>query len=512
MTLEKKTKVWLAALLAAGLAGIVCAALFFLPGAERNGGEADIFLNTDSVAVSGSGVSVSGTTVTIKEAGDYRISGTLEDGQIRVEAGDKDEVRLHLGGVVLANEKDDAIHIKEAGSVRIRLDEGAENEVRSGQKPDGSVSGNGDEASGAAVFSKENLVLEGGGSLTVYGYINGGIKSKKDLQIMSGNYQIESTGDALHSNENLLIADGTFSLASGDDGMHADRQLTVKAGNIDITKSYEGIEGNEVYVEGGEIQIVSSDDGINAYGGQNEGRGGFGGSQKTTETKPKLVISGGVISVDASGDGLDSNGDLSIEGGTIRIDGPSDGGNGALDSGTENGGSLLVSGGSVIAVGSSGMAETFQEESKQCSFRYNHSEAVAAGTVITVQNEAGDVLFSHTAKREFSSVVFSSPDLKQGEKYTLLLGEEKVEIELSSMSVSAGAEGHAFGGRRPDGGEPPREKPDGEMPRGEKPEGEGGKARNYAIGGGGRLTKNTIPYKMILLYHKKDTWKFEKVI
>ncbi len=496
--MEKKTKGWLAALLAAGLAGVVCAAAFFLPGTERTGGEADILLNSDSAAVSGSGVSVSGTTVTIKEAGDYRISGTLEDGQIRVEAGGKDEVRLHLDGVAVANEKEDAIHIKEAGSVRIRLAEGTENEVRSGQKPDGSASGNGDEASGAAVFSKENLILEGGGSLTVYGYINGGIKSKKDLQIMSGNYQVESTGDALHSNEDLLIADGTFSLASGDDGMHADRQLTVKAGNIDITKSYEGLEGNEVYVEGGEIQ--------------NEGRGGFGGSQKTTETKPKLVISGGVISVDASGDGLDSNGDLSIEGGTIRIDGPSDGGNGALDSGTENGGSLLVSGGSVIAVGSSGMAETFQEESKQCSFRYNHSEAVAAGTVITVQNEVGDVLFSHTAKREFSSVVFSSPDLKQGEKYTLLLGEEKVEIELSSMSVSAGAEGHAFGGRRPDGGEPPREKPDGEMPRGEKPEGEGGKARNYAIGGGGRLTKNTIPYKMILLYHKKDTWKFEKVI
>ncbi len=159
--MEKKTKGWLAALLAAGLAGVVCAAAFFLPGTERTGGEADILLNSDSAAVSGSGVSVSGTTVTIKEAGDYRISGTLEDGQIRVEAGDKDEVRLHLDGVAVANEKEDAIHIKEAGSVRICLAEGTENEVRSGQKPDGSASGNGDEASGAAVFSKENLILAG---------------------------------------------------------------------------------------------------------------------------------------------------------------------------------------------------------------------------------------------------------------------------------------------------------------------------------------------------------------
>lgn len=168
------------------------------------------------------------------------------------------------------------------------------------------------------------------------------------------------------------------------------------------------------------------------------GAEGVASGEAEDSSTPMLRITGGRLHVNAEGDGLDSNGDLVIEGGEIIVDGPSRSGNGALDSGSESGGGCRVDGGTVLAIGASGMAESFDSASAQPSFRHDLGETLPAGSEIAVLDARGNVLASHTAAKSFSSVVFSSPELALGETYTLVAGEQSVEITMDSTSVGSG--------------------------------------------------------------------------
>ena len=284
-----------------------------------------------------------------------------------------------------------------------------------------------------------------------------GLKASTLLTISGGKISIDAADDALHSDGEVSITGGMLTLSTGDDGIHADDSLGISSGLIVIERSYEGLEANQILISGGEIDLNADDDGLNANGGQSfmgrgfRGHGGFGGRdgfggdwsdapQTQIESEPLLTlrITGGALHINAEGDGLDSNGDLIVEGGEIVVDGPSRSGNGALDSGSESGGICLVHGGTVLAIGSSGMAETFDEGSEQYSFCYNFSDALAAGSGISVADADGNVLFAHTAAKSFSSVVFSSPDLVPGESYMLTAGDQTAEILLDAVSTQSG--------------------------------------------------------------------------
>lgn len=325
-----------------------------------------------------------------------------------------------------------------------------------------------EEVSGGALRAKADMTITGEGTLTIAGYINNGIQTSKNLTIESGtitvtaankglkgnesititggSFVIEAEDDALHSDGNITISGGTFTISSGDDGIHADAEVLIEDGTIVIEKSYEGIEGNQITVSGGTIDITASDDGFNAYGGSGND---IGGTAKTTEETPNLIFNGGTVHVNAGGDGIDSNGNIIVNGGLIQIDGPVSNGESAIDVGTENGGTCVVNGGTVIAIGSSGMAETFGSDSTQCSFLYNFETSFDAGTEITILDSKGNTLYTYTAEKSFSSVVFSSADLTDGETYTLQAGEESVEITCSGVSTSAGTS--SMGGMSMDG-------------------------------------------------------------
>lgn len=264
-----------------------------------------------------------------------------------------------------------------------------------------------------------------------------GIKSGTQLTISGGNFSVDSRDDAFHTNGSMVIKNGSFTVATGDDGFHADIELTIEDGEILISNSYEGVEANKILIAGGTLDITAADDGINANGGQP----GFGwGLFRDNDTQmPELRFTGGDVVVYADGDGLDSNGDLIVDGGTIIVNGPDRSGNGALDVGTEIGGKCLVNGGTVLAIGSAGMAETFDEESGQYSFQYSFNSTYRAGDVITISDAGGNVLYQHTAVKSGSSVVFSSPELKERETYILQAGENRAEITLNSVSTSNGA-------------------------------------------------------------------------
>ena len=261
-----------------------------------------------------------------------------------------------------------------------------------------------------------------------------GLKSGGDLTVTGGSITVTSADDCVHANGSITVSGGTLLLASGDDGLHADDTVTLLGGEVTVSQAYEGIEGRFIEIGGGVIAVTATDDGLNASGG--EGSFQFGrmpGNMENT-VLPSLHISGGTLSVNADGDGLDSNGDLIVEGGTVTVDGPTNGGNGALDSGSESGGRILCNGGTILAIGSSGMAETFGGDSAQCSFIHNYSETFPAGTKIVISDENGETLFEHTSLKPFDSILFSSPLLTLGKTYTVSAGEQTDAVTMESVS------------------------------------------------------------------------------
>lgn len=257
-----------------------------------------------------------------------------------------------------------------------------------------------------------------------------GIKAGTELNIEGGSYNIDSADDALHSNGDIVISGGECSLDAGDDGIHADSQLDISEGTVSIVNSYEGIEAAIINISGGDVSVYSSDDGFNASDGSSQGAMG------TYSSGVELNISGGLVYVNASGDGLDSNGDMIISGGTVIVDGPTNDGNGALDGNN----SIIVTGGTIVAAGSSGMAEYPDSESTQYSVSCTFDEDLDGGTLVTLLDSSANEIISFAPSKSFRNMVISSGDIKNGETYTFYIGGTANESD-ENRYLSAGYNG-----------------------------------------------------------------------
>lgn len=499
-----------------------------------------ITLSDDASSCDSSSVTISNNTITITDEGTYLLTGSLSDGQVIVDADDK-KVQLVLDSVNINCDTSATLYVKAADKVFVTLASDSENTLSNTNDFVAIDDNNID----AVIFSKDDLTLNGSGTLTVTAKYGHGIVSKDDLVITSGTYQITAAKHALSGQDSVRIADGILTLNAGtdgihsentdddakgfiyiangdisitadsdgfdaeetlqvdggnievyagDDGLHSDDDLIITAGTINVTKSYEGLEGMTVTIEDGDISVVSSDDGINASGDGTSGESSQGGTppekpddSDSTEDRPEppngfdkndnssadsnsdsnsdskpadlpdgnagrgdgnggpggdnsgpgggmeeatdynlIQISGGKIYINASGDGIDSNGNLTVTGGEIYVDGPTSGGDGALDCS----GTALISGGTVIAVGSSGMAENFDSSSAQGSMITTVSDSMITGD-ITLTDSEGNTIVSYSPSKEYSSVVISCADLKEGETYTLVAGDTSTSVSLN---------------------------------------------------------------------------------
>lgn len=253
-----------------------------------------------------------------------------------------------------------------------------------------------------------------------------GIKGAVSVVIDGGTITLNSADDAIHSNGTVTINGGTFSISTGDDGVHADSTIIISNGAIDIKKSYEGIEAQVITINGGTIYITASDDGINGAGGNDAsgfqpgpGRPGGGGGQDMFMNSGdcSFTVNGGYIVVSASGDGVDINGAVVMTSGTLIVTGPTDNANGALDFST-----FKMTGGYLIAVGSSGMAQSLSTTSTQCSVIVNFRTAYSGGQIINIQTSSGTNVLTFKATKHFQSIVFCSPSLIYGTTYDVYVG------------------------------------------------------------------------------------------
>lgn len=311
------------------------------------------------------------------------------------------------------------------------------------------------------------------------------LKAGTELVINKGMFNIDAADDAVHSNGNVNITGGTFDIATGDDGFHADAVLEISGGKIEVTDSYESLEGFIINIKGGDIDVTASDDGVNAAGddptlattdttttvtqttpsaapttstssstsstsaaststdtatstdatssasqtpGSGTMPGGMGGGMMAA-SNAELNISGGTLTVNAGGDGLDSNGSVNMTGGTVIVNGPTDNGNGPLD----YDGTFEISGGTLIAAGSSGMAQAPSTTSSQRSLGITFAASLSAGTLVHVEDSAGNNVLTFAPAKSFSSVVVSSAALKAGETYTVSTGGTSTGTEFDGL-------------------------------------------------------------------------------
>ncbi len=277
-------------------------------------------------------VTLTNDGLTITEAGTYILSGSTTAG-VTVNA-DGLNVRLVLNGATISSTKTAGIYVIAADNTVIQTQSGTTNTVSDAStRDDAEIDG--------AIYSADDLILQGDGTLIVKANYADGIAGKDDLKINSGTYQITSVDDGIRGRDSVVINggtftidaagdgikatndtdaakgyayihDGTFTIKSGDDAIKAETKLIVDGGNINITSSVEGLEAANIIINGGTIKLYASDDGINA-------------AEDTMGTTVAITINGGDLTIEVGQgdtDAIDANGNISVTGGTITITAP----------------------------------------------------------------------------------------------------------------------------------------------------------------------------------------------
>lgn len=298
-----------------------------------------------------------GEDISITGEGVYLLSGSAKNVSVTVDAGDEDKVQLVLDGLDVTNDSRPVIYVKNADKVFVTTAAASENSL----SVTGAFTADGSTNTDAVIFSRDDLVFNGLGSLKIRSTDNG-ISGKDDIKITGGTLDVSAVDHAIEANDSIAIADGTLTLtSSGKDGLHAENEdddregwiyicggtlniqvaddgihavsiIQIDGGTLNITAA-EGIEATWVQINGGNITINASDDGIN-------------GGQKSKSYTVCIEIHGGSLGITmgpGDTDGIDSNGNLIITDGTINVN---------AQSPFDYDGTLTHTGGTIIVNGS----------------------------------------------------------------------------------------------------------------------------------------------------------------
>ena len=326
---------------------------------------------------------------------------------------------------------------------------------------------------------------------------NTGIKGKDYVDITGGIVNVTAAQDGIKStntdDESLgftRLSAGSVTISAGDDGLKAPHTLEISGGTLNIEKSNEGIEAQYINILDGDVTVNSTDDGINASlkdsssdtssdttsgtaaagqqtqqnqngqvqqapAGGGAAPGGSQGSTGQNQNMPQpptdgampgggggtfevvdaaINISGGTVTVNAEGDGIDSNGTATFSGGTVTVNGPAAGGNNALDSN----GDLLLNGGTVTAGSTADMFEAPSSASTSGYLKITDSSALTQGSTVQVTDSSGTVVANYKITTSgVQLVLVSNKNIVKGQSYTVSVTSGSVDA--ASTTAASGA-------------------------------------------------------------------------
>ena len=326
---------------------------------------------------------------------------------------------------------------------------------------------------------------------------NTGIKGKDYVDITGGIVNVTAAQDGIKStntdDESLgftRLSAGSVTISAGDDGLKAPHTLEISGGTLNIEKSNEGIEAQYINILDGDVTVNSSDDGINASlkdsssdtssdttsgtattgqqtqqnqngqvqqapAGGGAAPGGSQGSTGQNQNMPQpptdgampgggggtfevvdaaINISGGTVTVNAEGDGIDSNGTATFSGGTVTVNGPTAGGNNALDSN----GDLLLNGGTVTTGSTADMFEAPSSASTSGYLKITDSSALTQGSTVQVTDSSGTVVANYKITTSgVQLVLVSNKNIVKGQSYTVSVTSGSVDA--ASTTAASGA-------------------------------------------------------------------------
>ncbi len=308
-----------------------------------------IELNGSSATASSGSVKIKGSTVQITEEATYIISGTLDDGMLVVNAPDTAKLQLVFNGVDITSSDCAALYILEADKVFLTLADGTKNSLTNG----GRFTPIDNENIDAALYSKQDLTINGSGSLTVTSPAGHGIVGKDDLVITGGTLQVDAASHALDANDSVRFTGATLTATAGKDGIHCENNddnsrgfVYVSGGSLNIQAEGDGISaGYYLHITGGTFDILAgggSENGTKESSGNwggfmgggghgGGGRPGMSGSNNTTATEDDstsmkgiksvstMQIDAGTFTIDSADDALHSDTSMTINGGTYDI-------------------------------------------------------------------------------------------------------------------------------------------------------------------------------------------------
>lgn len=451
------------------------------------------------------GYKINGCSLTIQESGTYVLSGSCADGSVKVKAG-VTGVTLILNGLDLTSADTAPIVCSKSSVVTIVAAEGTANTLTDAAANNGDDNPDNEDAENAVLKCKDGsqVVLCGTGSLTLNANGKNGIKSGTTYTAEDGTTQDASltireltltinapVNDAVNAEQELNVESGTIIIDAGDDALHCDLTLTIGAENtagpsITITNCYEGLEGATINIYSGTIDIAATDDCLNAA------------NPSLTGYDYEMNIYGGTITAYSStGDGFDSNGTMTITGGDIAVWTANTADNEPLDAD----GTITVTGGTVLAAGgSSGMGMTI--DAQQAYVTYGSSAgmgsgpgggrpgegsnaaadtttddtalSLAAGDSFTIQNAAGENVYTGTAVCAARYLFYSSVDLTDGESYAIGSVSSTAQTGTTTTGMAGGMGGPGGGDFDPENAPDGGQRPDGDDDRTPPQMGEGG--------------------------------------
>lgn len=337
-----------------------------------------------------------------------------------------------------------------------------------------------------SIHTSDGLVIASG-TLEVSA-ANTGIKGKDYVDILDGTVTVTASQDGIKATNDsdgnrgwVRLSGGIVNISAGDDGFKAERVVEISGGTLNITQANEGIEAQYINILDGTVNVTSSDDGINAsYStttttdsttatstnqsaqnrqnsapqvpsgsagqasaggqapsgtmGQPQAGGGMGGGGTFEVVDATINTSGGTVTVNANGDGIDSNGTATLSGGTLIVNGPFTGGNASLDTN----GDLLLNGTTVTAANSGDMFEAPSTNSTSGYVKISNVSNLSSGTTVQVTDSSGNVVANYKVTNSSTALILvSRSKITKGESCTVYTTTDSVDASSTTLASNA---------------------------------------------------------------------------